>query len=1802
MRNILLILFLLTAGVFTNKASAQAVILKADTVEVSCISTDTFLVPVRLENFTNISGLQFTLQWDTAKLDYAFITDLHPQFQGVGFDTLPATIAQGILTFAWTDLAGISLPANTVLFNVAFSRIGGTLAPISFINDPTAVIVFDDQFNELLHETYNGAVKPLDTDPPTILCPANVITGFDSPIPIQNIAPVLSDNCGTPATGWTSTGATVYNFPNDPDASGAFFNIGSSIVTYTTTDAGGNTASCSFEILIEFSVSTTDLTLIANPNNLASCGETVTIDVLAFNFDSIAGLQFSMEWLPAALEFVSITNPNAGLDITLGNFNTDSSGVGLLSFAWTSGGITGSSAPPAEVLFTLTFNVLGSGNVNFGNNPTAALAFTGTIFPPEETTLVTIGAVIPVTDSLPPTITCPADITVQGLGATAVSGISPVVADNCGSPLVGWSVSGATIGSFPNDPDASGALFNLGTSTVTYATTDAGGNTASCSFNVTVEFGINTTDLVILANSTTAACGGSFSMDFSTLNFETVAGVQFTINWDPALYQYTSISNFNLPLGIDVTNFGVDSTGVGFITFAWTSGDLNGLTAANGDVLFSLNFDLLANTPSIITFGDDPTVRVAFDGGVFDEIPMLTIDGTVNVLDTIPPTITCPSPAPVDAPQGTLSASVNGLQPLALTDNCGGIPTLMYTQTGPTNGSGNGIADGIYNSGTTTVIYTATDLNGNTATCSFQVVVNAETPVILQLDTVDLGCSAVPAQVTVNLTVQNFIDIIGLQFGLNWDPAVLELVLPVTIHYITQGPSPVFVNQTNGTLTFFGGHPDWPDVPNGDSIMTMVFNVLDANALANTTLNFVAPFDALNGSFLSLPVQTFNGAFVFNLDNVPPVVTCPSDTVLVAPGTGCEATYIPVTPMATDDCSNIATITVAPDTTLFYVGTPTNLVYTVTDEAGNASTCSILVTVIDTTAPQVIGCPIGPILVDADSLCQALVTWTPPSFQDACDTLLTITCDYSPGTLFTLGTTLVNCTATDVSGNSTTCSFEVVVRDVTPPSIACPQDTLLSPTMGCSAVFTFGPIVATDNCDTDMNVVCSDTSGTTFTGVTVVSCVVIDDAGNVAQCLFTVSVRDTLDPIFPNGCPPNDTIVSASGNCGANPTWLAPTATDDCDQNLTVVSVPSSGTFLAAQSTPYTITYTATDDLGNTSTCTFQITVQDVTAPVLANCPTLPVLVVLPVDSCTVTLNWTAPTATDNCGGVTLTSNLQPGIFTTGDTMVVYTATDSSGNVSTCAFNISVKDVVPPVIDCPSAPLPVPVPSPCGVIPVWNFPLASDNCTPDSDLVIISNYMPGSTFLPGTTVFVVRVEDASGNFAECQLTVNNNVQPGFINVPGPVITITTCDSVVTWNDPIPVDLCQPVILTVSPLPSGSVFPFGTTTVIYLATDSLGNTATATFNVVVSEGIAPAFDCPVSPVIVNVGGVIVSDPSNFLLSATATDSCDAVTLAYNLPNATDNCVVPTVSLWQGIGTGMDFPIGFNDLVFQAVDSSGNISQCAVFVQVVDLAALDPVVDPNPGCLGEVVTIMAADIPGATYTWQGPVTSNTNTVTINSLSSQNAGTYIVSAVVNGCSTPPDTTIVFLTSPPEAMNDLEYTIDPGQTITFSSVFDNDLLSPAFDFSICDTTALPGLMMNFVDGTFTYTAGEEPGMVSFIYNVCSRTCDLEDQAAVTITINDTKCVFIPNIITPNGDDTNDWFTIPCLDTGLFPDNSLVVYSQWGDKVFEAAPYSNDPNEAWRGTLNGESGKDVPDGVYFYIFKAGNNIAPMKGFLEVFR
>src|SRR5205085_2238139 len=103
---------------------------------------------------------------------------------------------------------------------------------------------------------------------------------------------------------------------------------------------------------------------------------------------------------------------------------------------------------------------------------------------------------------------------------------------------------------------------------------------------------------------------------------------------------------------------------------------------------------------------------------------------------------------------------------------------------------------------------------------------------------------------------------------------------------------------------------------------------------------------------------------------------------------------------------------------------------------------------------------------------------------------------------FPLGTTVVTCTATDASGNSSAYSFPVTVVDTQAPTIACPANITTNTTGLCSQVVNYVTPTGSDNCSVT-NVSCSPAGGSTFpVGTNTVSCIVLDGSGNSASCTF----------------------------------------------------------------------------------------------------------------------------------------------------------------------------------------------------------------------------------------------------------------------------------------------------------------------------------------------------------------------------------------------------------------------------------------------------------------------------------------------------------------------------------------------------------------------------------------------------------------------------------------------------------------------------------------------------------------------------
>src|SRR5207253_1260978 len=180
-----------------------------------------------------------------------------------------------------------------------------------------------------------------------------------------------------------------------------------------------------------------------------------------------------------------------------------------------------------------------------------------------------------------------------------------------------------------------------------------------------------------------------------------------------------------------------------------------------------------------------------------------------------------------------------------------------------------------------------------------------------------------------------------------------------------------------------------------------------------------------------------------------------------------------------------------------------------------------------------------------------------------------------------------------------------------------------------------------------------------------VSVTATDAHGNTTTKTFRVTVNDTEKPALT--VPSDITVSNDAGVCGALVSFT-PTATDNCP-GVTVESTPASGFTFPVGTT--TVSVTATDVHGNTTTKTFTVTVNDTEKPALS----LPSDITVSNDAgvCGAVVTFT-PTATDNCPGVgAVTSTAAAGItFPVATTTVASTAKDADGNTTTSNLQVAV--------------------------------------------------------------------------------------------------------------------------------------------------------------------------------------------------------------------------------------------------------------------------------------------------------------------------------------------------------------------------------------------------------------------------------------------------------------------------------------------------------------------------------------------------
>jgi len=318
------------------------------------------------------------------------------------------------------------------------------------------------------------------------------------------------------------------------------------------------------------------------------------------------------------------------------------------------------------------------------------------------------------------------------------------------------------------------------------------------------------------------------------------------------------------------------------------------------------------------------------------------------------------------------------------------------------------------------------------------------------------------------------------------------------------------------------------------------------------------------------------------------------------------------------------------------------------------------------TTPPTLNLPTT-VTAEATSAAGAAVIYS-ASATDANPANPAVSCSPPSGSTFAIATTTVNCSATDAAGNTASGSFSVIVQDTTPPQInGTPGAQTAEATGPAGAVVTYTDPTATDLVDGARPVLCSPSSGSAFAlGSTVVTCSSSDTRGNTAQSQFTVTVQDTTAPIL---IVPADITAEATGSAGAAVTF-ATSATDVVDGSITPLCDAASGATFPLGTT--TVTCTATDTAGHSATGSFDITVEDTTAPTLVGMPGDQSLSTSNPAGTTVT--YAPPTATDlvDPSPTVACAPASGSQFPVGDTQVTCTARDASSNSSSASFAVHV--------------------------------------------------------------------------------------------------------------------------------------------------------------------------------------------------------------------------------------------------------------------------------------------------------------------------------------------------------------------------------------------------------------------------------------------------------------------------------------------------------------------------------------------------
>jgi len=358
----------------------------------------------------------------------------------------------------------------------------------------------------------------------------------------------------------------------------------------------------------------------------------IFVPVHAANIVNMGSFQFTIEYDPSLMIYTGTSNWYTGIDaVTIGN-----PASGKLTFVWAADA-EGINIPDGN-FFNVDFTWMGSTLTSpliWNDNPTPRefTDYDGNIFIPTY-----INGSITGGNPTQPVLS----VTPANQDVTANAGTTTFVVANTGVGTMNYTAA-VTTGNDWLTITSGGSGVNTGTINVSYTentstsprtgtiTVTAPGATGSPVQVTVTQAAASVPAAIVTITDTTTLVSGLFVVPVRAQNITNMGSFQFTIEYDPSIILFDSITNWHA--GIDAVTTGNPSAG--HITFVWAA-DLNGINIADGN-FFDINFDWIASDviQTQVNWSDNPTPRefADYDGNIF--VPMYN-NGTETGPDGIP--------------------------------------------------------------------------------------------------------------------------------------------------------------------------------------------------------------------------------------------------------------------------------------------------------------------------------------------------------------------------------------------------------------------------------------------------------------------------------------------------------------------------------------------------------------------------------------------------------------------------------------------------------------------------------------------------------------------------------------------------------------------------------------------------------------------------------------------------------------------------------------------------------------------------------------------------------------------------------------------------------------------------------------------------------------------------------------------------------------------------------------------------------------------------------------------------------------